>query len=128
MVPPNAMCPLMAKRWVIDCHSSVIAGSGPGQLAEPRRVAYRLCSLLTETCERMLTAEDKLMEAHLDRLLFLRPSCRRLREAREAMEDILEARLLALGPEFDDLVNSALSEVVGQAPAPRPARAYLGAI
>ena len=30
-------CPLMAKRWVRDCHSSVSAGSGPDQLAEPRR-------------------------------------------------------------------------------------------
>jgi hypothetical protein len=77
-------------------------------------VAYQLCSLLGESCEHMLVAENQLMKMQLHRLLFLRGPYQRLRQAREAMEDILEAHLLALDPEFDDLVNSALSEVVGQ--------------
>ena len=77
-----------------------------------REAGYRICDLLREWCETLLSSEHAYRNMQFHRILLLRRTFLRFQASREAAEDILEANLLALEPEFSALMESTLDEMV----------------
>ena len=72
---------------------------------------YRICAAAAEICDQMSIVESIMLEAEFHRILVFRGTYLRWKRAREALEDIREAHLLALDSGFDEMINSTLDEI-----------------
>ena len=73
--------------------------------------AYRICAAAAEICDQMSVLEIIMLESEFHRILVFRGRYLRWQRAREALEDIREAHLLALDSGFDEMINSTLDEI-----------------
>ena len=77
-----------------------------------REAAYRICDQLREMCKFLLSTEHEYKKMQYHRILLLRGTFLKFQATREAAEDLLEACLLALEPEFTALMEATLDEMV----------------